>query len=383
MNFKTLATLVLSVVLFSCSSSDNDSGPDAILGCTDPNSNNYNSEATQDNGSCEYGTYVDLEIPVIFNNLLPTPLIPPNNPQTIEGIALGRKLFYEPLLSGDGTQSCADCHFAENAFTDPNQFSTGIDGSIGNRNAMPIYNLAWNFENKFFWDGRAIAIEGQAFGPVVNPIEMKNTWPNAVASLQATSNYPDLFFEAFGTTTIDSVLVVKAIAQFERVLISGNSRFDQYLLGDTNAITAEELNGFNVFMDEDRGDCFHCHGSDANPLWTDNIFHNNGLDTSFSDNGLGIVTGDPLDNGKFKSPSLRNLAYSAPYMHDGRFETLEEVINHYSEGLVFSETIDPLMKNIADGGAHMSENDKADLKAFLLSLSEPEFTTNPDFQNPN
>jgi len=212
---------------------------------------------------------------------------------------------------------------------------------------------------------------------------MNNTWPNAVASLQATSNYPDLFFEAFGTSIIDSVLVVKAIAQFERTLISGNSRFDQYLLGDTNAITAEELNGFNVFMDEDRGDCFHCHGSDANPLWTDNIFHNNGLDTSFLDNGLGIVTGDPLDNGKFKSPSLRNLAYSAPYMHDGRFETLEEVINHYSEGLVFSETIDPLMKNIADGGAHINEDDKADLKAFLLSLSEPEFTTNPDFQDPN
>ncbi len=327
-------------------------------------------------------TEIGLEIPEIFEILLPAPLIPANNPQTIDGIALGRKLFYEPLLSGDGTQACADCHFAENAFTDPDQFSTGIDGSIGNRNAMPVFNAAWNFNEKFFWDGRALSLEDQAFGPVVNELEMKNTWPNAVASLQATSNYPDLFLQAFGTSTIDSVLVTKAIAQFERTLISGNSRFDRHLLGE-NILTESEINGFNVFMDETKGDCFHCHGSDANPLWTDNIFHNNGLDTSFEDIGLGEVTNDPLDHGKFKSPSLRNLAYTAPYMHDGRFETLEEVINHYSEGLVYSESIDPLMKNIADGGAHLTDADKTDLKAFLLSLSEPGFTANPDFHNPN
>ncbi len=354
MKLNLIPLLFLSLILFSCS----DSGPD------------YNP------------TEIGLEIPEIFDLLLPEPLIPANNPQTVEGIALGRKLFYEPLLSGDGTQACAGCHFAENAFTDPDRFSTGIDGSIGNRNAMPIYNVAWNFNEKFFWDGRALSLEDQAFGPVVNLIEMKNTWPNAMASLQATSNYPDLFLHAFGTSTIDSVLVTRAIAQFERTLISGNSRFDRHLLGE-NILTDSELNGFNVFMDETKGDCFHCHGSDANPLWTDNIFHNNGLDSSFEDIGLGEVTNDPLDHGKFKSPSLRNLAYSAPYMHDGRFATLEDVINHYSEGLVISATIDPLMKTQADGGVHLSAEDKADLKAFLLSLSEPGFTTNPDFQNPN
>lgn len=349
--------LLITSFLFSCSSSDNDPVYQA--------------------------TPIDLEIPQIFSNLLLPPAIPSDNPQTIEGIALGRKLFYEPLLSGDGTQACADCHLSENSFTDPDRFSTGITGEIGTRNAMPIYNFAWNFEKKFFWDGRAIGLEDQALGPVENPIEMNNTWPNAVATLQATSNYPELFSQAFGTSTITKELVTKAIAQFERTMISGNSRFDQYLLGDQNAVTASEINGFNVFMNEDKGDCFHCHGSDASPLWTDNIFHNNGLDTSFEDVGLGEVTGDPLDNGKFKSPSLRNLAYTAPYMHDGRFETLEEVINHYSEGLVYSETIDPLMKNIAEGGAHLTEEDKTDLKAFLLSLSEPGYTTNPDFQNPN
>ncbi len=211
---------------------------------------------------------------------------------------------------------------------------------------------------------------------------MKNTWPNAVPSLQKSNTYPSLFLTVFGTSIIDSVKVTKAIAQFERTLISGNSRFDRHLLGE-DILSESELNGFAIFMDETKGDCFHCHGSDLNPLWTDNIFHNNGLDASFTDIGLGEITGDPLDNGKFKSPSLRNLAFSAPYMHDGRFETLDEVINHYSEGLVFSETIDPLMKAVAEGGIHLTEEEKADLKAFLLSLSEPGFTTNPDFQDPN
>ena len=328
-------------------------------------------------------TPVNLEIPPLFNSLLLPPSVPTDNPQTIEGIALGRKLFYEPLLSNDGTQACANCHLAEKSFSDPNRFSTGITGEMGTRNAMPIVNLAWNFQNRFLWDGGAYSLEDQVDDPIENPIEMNNTWPNVVATLQANSEYPDLFEQAFGTTTITREFVAKAIAQFERTLISGNSRFDQYLLGDNNAITAQEINGFNVFMDENRGDCFHCHGNEFNPLWTNNAFHNNGLDASFEDLGLGGVTGDPLDYGKFKSPTLRNLAYTAPYMHDGRFATLDEVINHYSEGLIYSNTIDPLMKNIAEGGAQLTDSDKADLKAFLLSLSEPGFTTNPAFLNPN
>ena len=136
-------------------------------------------------------------------------------------------------------------------------------------------------------------------------------------------------------------------------------------------------------MDENRGDCFHCHGNPNNPLWTDNIFHNNGLDESFTDRGRGAVTGDPREFGQFKSPSLRNLEFTAPYMHDGRFQTIEEVIDHYSEGLVYSETIDPLMKKVAEGGVGLSAEDKADLKAFLLTLSDPSFINNPDFQDPN
>lgn len=336
----------------------------------------------EDEGESYSATPLPLEIPQLFGELISPPLTNPENPQTVEGVVLGRKLFFDPILSGNGTQACADCHRPQNAFSDPRQFSLGIDGIAGFRNSMPLQNLAWNFAQKFNWDGSAATLEDQIFEPVRNPIEMNNTWPNAVASLQGTTIYPELFAEAFGTTTIDSIMVTKAIAQFLRTLISGNSRFDRHLLGE-EILTPQELNGLNVFMSEDLGDCFHCHGNPFNPLWTDNTFHNNGLDESFDDLGLGNVTGDPRDNGKFKAPSLRNLAYTAPYMHDGRFVTLDEVINHYSEGLVFSETIDPLMKAVAQGGVQLSEDDKAALKAFLLSLSDPDFINNPNFQNPN
>ena len=322
-----------------------------------------------------------LQIPQLFEDNILNPITPTNNPQTVEGIALGKKLFFDPILSADNTQACADCHAPENAFSDADRFSDGIDGIRGNRNSMPLFNLAWNYDEKFFWDGRVFSLEHQAFQPVTDPIEMHNTWEQAEQKLQEHSEYPNLFNLAFGTSTIDSTMVTKALAQFERTLISSNSKFDKHLLGETT-LTPEELNGFNVFMDETKGDCFHCHGSDKNPLWTDNMFHNNGLDAIITDLGLGKVTGDPADNGKFKSPSLRNLAFTAPYMHDGRFITLDEVINHYSEGLQNSSTIDPLMKKVAQGGVQLSAQDKADLKAFLLSLSDYEFIRNPNFLNP-
>ncbi|GAA4972049.1 cytochrome-c peroxidase [Algibacter aquimarinus] len=325
-------------------------------------------------------TPAPLQIPELFEANILNPVIPIDNLQTKEGIALGKKLFFDPILSGDNTQACADCHTPENAFTDINRFSDGIDGSLGNRNSMPLFNLAWNYDEKFFWDGNTFSLEHQVFVPVSDPKEMKSSWTIVEQKLQNHLEYPDLFEAAFGTKNIDSTMVTKAIAQFERTLISSNSKFDKFLTGEAT-LTPEEQNGFNVFMDEARGDCFHCHGSDKNPLWTDNVFHNNGLDETFSDLGLGRVTGDPADNGKFRSPSLRNLEFTAPYMHDGRFTTLEEVINHYSDGLKNSPTIDPLMKKVAQGGVGLTTKDKADLKAFLLTLSDYDFINNPAFIN--
>ena len=322
---------------------------------------------------------VNLEIPELFQQKIIAPVIPTNNPLTEEGIALGKKLFFDKILSKNNTQSCATCHNPVKSFTDDAQFSEGVDGLLGKRNSMPLFNLAWNFDERFTWDGKELSLERQALEPVRNPIEMHSKWTNVAERIKNDPEYPTLFQQAFGNTKIDSILITKAIAQFERTLISGNSKFDQFLLGKTT-LTPQEQNGFDVFMDETRGDCFHCHGSNNNPLWTDNKFHNNGLDNMFSDLGLGAVTGDPNDNGKFKTPSLRNLKFTAPYMHDGRFNTLDEVINHYSEGIKSSATIDPLIKKVNQGGVQLSTQDKMDLKAFLLALSDNDFVINPTFK---
>jgi len=325
-----------------------------------------------------------IEYPEIIAEYLSPLQIPTDNPMTAEGVELGRKLFFEERLSADNTQSCGSCHIPSASFSDTTNFSKGIDGIDGSRNAMPIINLGWM--TKLFWDGSAEGIETQALAPVVNPIEMHDTWPNVASKLLADALYPALFKQVFETETIDSVLVTKALAQFMRTLISANSPFDKYLntgvSGWNSADQTKAYEGFSVFMDETKGDCFHCHGDAFNPLWTDNTFHNNGLDATFADNGLGAITGNSFDNGKFKSPTLRNLVFTKPYMHDGRFNSLTEVINHYSSGLTSSQTIDPLMKHIGTGGSNMNPTDKLNLFWFLVSLSDSSFVTHPAFQDP-
>ena len=318
-----------------------------------------------------------LPIPTVFEEYLISPLIPTENPLTTPGIALGKRLFFDPILSGNRSISCAHCHMPQRAFAEPRPTSLGVPGIPGERNAMPLFNLAWNFNNRFAWDGKEFGLEEQALEPITNPIEMNADWAVVLQRLTNHPEYPALFNAAFGSAHIDSLAVVKAIAQFERTLISGNAKFDRYLR-DEVTLTPQEENGLNIFMDETKGDCFHCHGSPNNPLWTDNDFHNNGLDSSFTDLGLGAVSGDPSDEGKFRTPSLRNLSFTAPYMHDGRFQTLMQVIDHYSEGLQYSATIDPLMKSVAAGGVQLSPQEKQDLIAFLRTLDDPDFIQNPE-----
>lgn len=304
--------------------------------------------------------------------------IPGDNPLTVEGVALGRKLFYEELLSGDNTQSCGSCHSQAVAFTDDgNRFSEGIDGQLGNMNAMALVNLGWSDE--FFWDGRAMGMENQAREPVKNPIEMHDTWENAVAELQATAEYPALFRAAFGTDQITEDLVVKAIAQFERTLVSGNSTFDKFRRGEPNNFSQAAFRGMELFNTE-RGDCFHCHPLD---LLTAKEFHNNGLDNVFNDDNKGraAVTGRSSDIGKFKVPTLRNVEVTGPYMHDGRFATLEEVVEHYNSGVKWSPTVSA--NQVHPEGLFLTEQEKSDLVAFLKSLTDQEFLSNPAFSDPD
>ena len=334
---------------------------------------------------------------VIPSNLPPMD-IPADNKLTVEGIALGRFLFYEKRLSGDNGMSCATCHAPALAFTDGKPVSKGIDSIAGTRSTMPLINLG--YARFFFWDGRAATLEQQILQPVSNPIEMHEAWPNAMAKLQADAVYPELFNRAFGTSHIDSLLAAKAIAQFVRTLVSGNSPFDKFRRGE-GFISPDAQVGFDLFKKEGGAigenipvagstpvigqggaDCFHCH-TEAAGLFTDEQFHNNGLDTIFPDLGRAGVTGDPADLAKFKTPTLRNIMATAPYMHDGRFATIDQVLDHYNEGGHASTTVDPFMKFTSpDMTLGLTPTKRAQVKAFLNSLTDAEFLSNPAFQDP-
>lgn len=331
-------------------------------------------------------TPYELEIPSHF----PQMVIPEDNPMTVEGVELGRKLFYEEKLSGDNSISCASCHSPQAAFSDPNQFSTGIDGIQGNRNSMALINLGWT--QNFFWDGRSLTLEEQILEPVPNPIEMHQSWKDAVDKLSSSLEYRNMFFKAFGEQGIDSVKVSKAIAQFLRTMISGSSKYDvmyKFENGITlttadqavfSTVSPDEWAGYDLFKSLNGADCLHCH---KGTMMRIDGFSNNGLDATFTDLGRGEVTGNSFDNGKFKVPTLRNIEYSAPYMHDGRFATLDEVIDHYSHGIEISTTLDPLIEFSSQGGVQLDPQEKLLLKKFLLTLSDPSFINNPDFQDPD
>lgn len=316
----------------------------------------------------------DLEIPRGF----PPMQIPTDNPLTVQGVELGRELFYDTRLSDDNTQSCASCHITEASYSDSSRFSEGVTGAFGDRNAMAVVNLGYAFA--LFWDGRSATLEEQALEPVTNPIEMNSTWEDVLIKLNADEHYRDRFKVAFGVDEIDSLDVAKAIAQFERTMLSGNSKYDRFLRME-ESLTASEGRGKDIFFSE-RADCFHCHGT---VMLQGFKYHNNGLQQTMEDPGVGGVTGNPNEIGLFKPTTLRNIALTAPYMHDGRFETLEEVIEFYNSGVnQSSPNISAVMlkNNRPNGSLNLTDQEKADLLAFLLTLTDDEFISNPDFMEP-
>ena len=346
-------------------------------------------------------TPYNLQIPSFF----PTNLnIPSDNPLTVEGIELGRHLFYEPKLCGylgtnpDSMMSCGTCHIQSNNFKVglnnprfPNGRTFGLSGAYTPHNMMPLVNVVFNHEG-YFWNGYVHSsnpnanhrtLEDIVSMGIIAPHEMNSTVAKAIAALKTLPKYPNLFEKAFGTPEITIDRVEKAIAQFVRTLVSGNSKFDRYMKG-LEMLTSSELNGYILFTTEEGADCFHCHGGNGTPLFTTNLFYNNALSSVFDDprDRFG-VTGNEIDRGAYRAPTLRNIAVSAPYMHDGRFSTLDQVLEFYNSGLVYSPYVSPLMHKLEQGGMLLTPNQLTDLKAFLYTLTDHEFLNNPKFSNPN
>jgi len=327
-------------------------------------------------------TFEPTPLTLDYPDHFPTPQIPSDNQMTVEGVRLGRHLFFDERLSGDNTQNCASCHLQESNFAEPFQYSTGIDGIAGEMNAMTLTNMAW--QKFFFWNGRATSLEEQVLEPVINPIEMHETWPDVIEKLEQDAKYVKLFEEAFGESSINQDNAAKALAQFIRTMISGSSKFDQYLEGNYTFTASEQL-GFDIYNNE-QGDCFHCHGLAATGYQMGSFgllqFTNNGLDSTYDvGDGREAVTGDADDRGLFKIPSLRNVEYSFPYMHDGRFQTLAEVIEFYNMGGHPSPTIDPNMK-AAGVGRNWSDAQKQGLLDFLNTFTDTDFLTDTAFTSP-
>ncbi len=355
-----------------------------------------------------------LEIPKGF----PTQLnIPEDNPLTVEGIELGRYLFYDGRLSGrdhpDSLMSCGTCHLQEYAFeigVNHPVFTSGkphgLTGIETPHAMLPLINLVWNHEG-YSWNGSVHEsnpnlgsagygvpahpdyhlrnLESMVWLAMHAPHEINGSVDKSVAMIASLDMYKPLFKAAFGDETVTYDRISKAIAQFVRTLVSSNSKFDRVLRGEEQFSSAER-NGLILFTTESGADCFHCHGTSGNPLMTTHLFYNNALDSVFNDpRDRYAYTGIPSDKGAYKATTLRNIAFTGPYMHDGRFRTLDEVIDFYSEGLVYSQYAHPLMHKLEHPygqGAELNAQQKADLKAFLETLNDYDLITNPDYSDP-
>lgn len=328
---------------------------------------------------------------IVIPNGFPTNInIPEDNPMTVEGIELGRHLYYDVRMSGKADEgmpmSCSSCHLQQFSFENGVGKGTGTIGIQTHNVMLPHVNLLWN-PGTYLWNGSVPSIEADVLGTITAPDEFASTYEKVEKAIRAVPMYPPMFKAAFGTDEINVDLIAKAIAQFMRTQISSDSKFDRKLRGEYQFTSAEDR-GLVLFTTEEGADCFHCHGAPGNPLMTTHLFYNNAKDVE-ADFDLAhdrySVTGDNRDKGAYKATTLRNIEFTGPYMHDGRFKTLDEVIDFYSEGLVYSDYVHPLMHKVFPPyghGANLNPMQKADLKAFLLTLSDTVFINNPDLASP-
>jgi cytochrome c peroxidase len=358
--------------------------------------------------SCEHrnpetpfsATPFHLSIPRFF----PTNLnIPEDNPLTVEGIELGRRLFYDEHLCGylgddpNLMMSCATCHAQAHNFDVgmdnprfPNGNIFGLSGNTAPHNSMPLMNLVFNHEG-YTWNGlvhennpnvQQRNLEDIVLMAITASHEMNSTPERTVNAIKQNPKYPALFKKAFGTEEITISRIQKAIAQFIRTLVSGNSKFDRYLRREEQ-LTDAELRGYILFSSEEGADCFHCHGGKGTPLFTTNLFYNNALSSAFDDPfDRFAVTKNTQDMGAYRAPSLRNVMVSPPFMHDRRFKTIDEVLDFYNFGLQYSPYVHPVMHKLEQGGACLTPTQITDLKAFLNTLTDNDFLTNSKFSKP-
>ncbi|MEL6821014.1 MAG: cytochrome c peroxidase [Calditrichota bacterium] len=295
-----------------------------------------------------------------------------NNPITKEGFELGKRLFFDPILSRDASVSCNTCHIQATGFADSQQhpLSIGIDNRIGMRNAPPLTNLA--FKEEFFWDGGVTHLDFVPLNAIESEVEMDETLENVVRKLNIHPEYPALFKEAFDADTIALPFILQALSQFTVMMVSADSKYDKFVRNEGEMLNADELEGQRVFQAK----CASCHSGE---LFTDQSYRNNGLADIFPDEGRARITENPSDIGKFRVPSLRNVNRTAPYMHNAKFWTLREVLDHYDTSIVDSPTLDPMLKRNGQFGIELSEVEKDRIIDFLKTLSDFDFVANTKF----
>lgn len=336
--------------------------------------------------SCKKDATQDLTPYKLDYGNFPAPNLPEDNALTNEKVKLGKMLFHEKLMSSNESVSCASCHLNTNGFNDNKRFSEGVGGLLGDRNAMSIINMAWN-TNGFFWDGRSFLLRDQSLGPIENPLEMNETLENVINKLSNEDRYLEQFTKAFGSEEITALNMSLAMEQFMLTIVSNKSKYDDYLAG-TQALTDSEERGrklfsqeYNPFFPNESGaDCLHCH---AGFNFENDKYMNNGLSTDAemqSDLGRYKATQVEGDKGKFKVPTLRDIELTAPYMHDGRFNTLMEVLDHYNEEVKASTTLEPEIENTRVTGLGLTQQDKEDIISFLKTLTDRTLENNPEFQ---
>ncbi|NOT37649.1 MAG: cytochrome C peroxidase [Saprospiraceae bacterium] len=348
-----------------------------LLSCEDPADNSDDLSNIPYTPSDHY--------PITYPDSFPVPSDDISNPRTKAGVQLGRHLFYDPILSLDSSISCSSCHNPKLAFTDGKAFSPGVGGTLGNRSSMSLLNIVY-FTNGLFWDGRSPNLIDQAKQPVENPVEMHENWGNVEQKLRRSTFYPELFRAAFGInkkSEIRKELAAKAIAQWESILIAGGNSHYYKVIRRKSAFTPDQADGFTMYFNLDPrfpdAQCGHCH---TGRLFASSNYFNNGLDSvgnvyEFKDPGRGAVSMAPLDYGRFKAPSLINIQLSAPYMHDGRINTLEEVMEHYTKHVKPAPNIDPNVANLK-----LTDDQSRQILAFINTLIDTSYYKNPDFFSP-